>query len=65
MPVKLVKKDKKDEENPLPVLTYVRRGVAVTKGNIATLLHEVIMVLNDNEPAPENVLNYEDVLPYP
>ena len=65
MPVKLVKKDNKDEENPLPVLNYVRRGVDVTKDNIATLLHEVIMVLNDNEPAPENVLNYEDVLPYP
>ena len=56
---------KEDEETPLHILPSGSRGVTATKNDINTLRFEVIMVNNDNEPAPDNVYNSEDVLPAP
>ena len=37
----------------------------MTEADIATILHEVIVVDEDNKPAPENAMQSDDVLPTP
>ena len=48
-------RDKEEEDTPLHILTSGIIDVTVTKDDIATLLHEGIVVDDNNDPAPENV----------
>ena len=54
--------DEDNEETLLKILPSGSCGITVTKDKIATFRCEGIVVDNDNEPAPENVLNSKDVI---
>ena len=58
-------RDKENEGTPLPILPSGSRGITVTESDISTLHHEGISVNDDNNPAPENVMQYDGVLPTP
>ena len=58
-------RDKEGKETSLPILPSVSHGVTVKKYDISTLRHEGILIDNDNDPVPENVLHSEDVWPAP
>ena len=58
-------RDKENEGTPLPILPSGSRGITVTESDISTLHHEGISVNDDNNPAPENVMQYDGVLPPP
>ena len=57
--------DKEDKYTPLPILPSGSCGITVTEADIATLRREVISFNDDNDPSPENVMHYDDVLPTP
>ena len=56
-------KDKEDEDTLLPILSSGSRGITVTDADISPLRREGIAVDDDNGPAPENVMQYDNVLP--
>ena len=58
-------RDKEGEETPLPILPSGSRGITMTESDIATLRGEGIAVGDNNNPAPDNVMYYYDVLPTP
>ena len=58
-------RDKEDEDNPLTILSSGSLGVTVTESDISTLRREWVSVEEDNEPAPENIMHSDDVLPTP
>ena len=58
-------RDKEDEENPLPILPPGSHEITVTEDDIDTLRWEGISVDNNNDPAPESVIQSDDVLPTP
>ena len=57
--------DKKDEETPLPILPSGILGITVTEDDISMLYCEGISVDDDKDPAPDNVMQSDDVLPNP
>ena len=57
--------DKGDKETPLPILPSGSPGINVMEDDITTLRCEGIAVDDDNEPAPYNVIQSDDVLPTP
>ena len=58
-------RENEDEDTPLSILTSDSHGVPVTKYGIDTIIHEGIVVDDDNDPDTENVLHSNDVLNYP
>ena len=58
-------RDKEDEDNPLTILSSGSLGFTVTESDISTLRREWVSVEDDNEPAPENIMHSDDVLPTP
>ena len=57
--------DKEDKETPLTILCSGNHRIIVTEADISTLRRERIVVTHDNNPAPENVMHSDDVLPIP
>ena len=49
----------------MTILPSGSRGITVTEADIDTLRREGKSVNDENEPAPENVMHYDDVLPTP
>ena len=58
-------RDKEDKEIPLPILPSRSHGITAAEDVITTLRHEGLAVDDDNRPAPDNVMQYYDVLPPP
>ena len=58
-------RNKEDKETPLPILPSGSRGITVMEADIATLRREGIAVDDDNNPAPDNVMQFDDVFPTP
>ena len=58
-------RDKKDEETPLPIILSGSREITMTEADISTLHSEGISVNDDKDLAPENIIQYDDVLPNP
>ena len=56
-------KDKEDEDTPLSILPSGSCGITVTEADIAMIRYEGISVTGDNYPAPDNIIQYDDVLP--
>ena len=58
-------RDKENKETPLPILPSGSRGITVAEADITTLCREGISVDNDNDPAPDTVIQFDNVLPTP
>ena len=58
-------RDKEDEENPLPIFPSGSHGITVTEADMSTLRREGIAFDDNNDPAPENVMQYDDVFSTP
>ena len=58
-------RDKKYGETHLPILPSGSRGITMTEAGIATIRRRGISVDDDKEPAPDNVMKSDDVLPIP
>ena len=54
---------KEDKETPLPILPSGSCGITVMEADISTIHLEGIAVNDNNKPAPENIMQYDDVLP--
>ena len=57
--------DDKDECIPLPILPSGSRGITVTEADITTLFREGVAVNDNNNPAPDNGMQSDNVLTTP
>ena len=58
-------RDKEYKDTPLTILPSGNHGITVAESNIATLRYEGISVNDDNNPAPENAMQSDGILPNP
>ena len=58
-------RDKEYGETPLPILSSDSCGITVMESDIYTLRCEGIAADDDNNPAPENFMQSDDILPTP
>ena len=58
-------RDKEDKNTPLHILPSSSSRVTFIRYDIAKICCDCIVVEDNNDPAPDNVLKYEDVLPAP
>ena len=57
--------DKEDKETPLPILPSGNCGINVTEAEITTLYRDGVLADENNDPAPDNDMQSDDVLSTP
>jgi len=58
-------RDKEEEETLLPILPPGSRGITVTEADITILYREGVAFDDNNDPAPDNFMQSDGVLPNP